>query len=239
MKQNFILGMPHLNYNGIDPIWLVKTLGDSHWNLLKEIKSINAGSERLYASFFTIQLLFSENQASFKEQDQIDISSKILKFNSSVYRSEHLITNSFTECNVIMDTIFVKKNSDGLLVRDEPLTEIEVEHTEEISLTEHRNMKRDNLNFDQDHFNLLSFSPETYFNGVKILYCANYFNLIFLNEYITFQKIPSPIKKIKMFFFGNISPGDRVYGKSVEIDDHIKTILVSNDKLIGTCLTWR
>ena len=41
----FELGMPHLIYNGLDPVWLSKTLADTHWKFLKNVSSLNRSEE--------------------------------------------------------------------------------------------------------------------------------------------------------------------------------------------------
>ena len=46
------LGMPHLNYHGLDQVWLSKQLGHRHWELLGDGPAYSKTNERLYASFF-------------------------------------------------------------------------------------------------------------------------------------------------------------------------------------------
>jgi probable biosynthetic protein (TIGR04098 family) len=241
MKKNIVLGMPHLNYNGLDPIWLVKTLGDNHWHLLKDIKRFNQGNERLYASFFACEINFNKGQSSFKEDDTLAIDSKIFKFNNLIYRSMHLASTDTSSAQIVMDSIFVKKDTTtGSLVKDEPVSIAKnIDSVDSVFLDEHKKLKKSLVNLNISDFNELVFSPETYFNGVKILYFANYFNLVLLNEYITYNKILDPIKKMKVFFFKNISESDKVYGRTVKTDAGYETILMANNKPIAFCVTQR
>ena len=241
MKSNIKVGMPHLNYNGLDPIWLLKTLGDNHWSLLKDVKSLNQENQRLYASFFACEIDYNKGQNFFEENDIITLESKIFKFNSQIYRSMHSVTGNQNTASVTMDSIFVKKDkTSGNLVKDEPVSSGKnIDSVNTVFLEEHKKIKKDLVDLDPTQFNKLMFSPETYFNGVKILYCANYFNLSLLNEYVTFGKILNPVKKIKMFFFKNISEHDDVYGYTKCIDNIYQTILMSNNKPISFCITTR
>ena len=241
MKKSIVLGMPHLNYNGLDPIWLVKTLGDNHWHLLKDIKRFNQGNERLYASFFACEINFNKGQDSFKEDDTLAINSKIFKFNNLIYRSMHLVSTETSSAQIVMDSIFVKKDiATGSLVKDEPVSIAKnIDSVDSVFLDEHKKLKKSLVNLNISDFNELVFSPETYFNGVKILYFANYFNLVLLNEYITYNKILDPIKKMKVFFFKNITESDKVYGRTVKTDAGFETILMANNKPIAFCVTQR
>ena len=87
--------MPHLNYNGIDPIWLSKTLAEIHWDFLKPISSINEKNQRLYASIFYFNVNFGQGQNLFKEFANTTIDSQIYKCNNQIYKSERTISSSF------------------------------------------------------------------------------------------------------------------------------------------------
>lgn len=238
----FEIGMPHLNYNGLDPVWLAKTITENHWNFLKPISSINENNQRLYASVFAFEIDFGEGQDFFKEFDDAEIRSKIYKFNNQIYRSTHTITCTGNTANAIVDTIFVKKDlTSGTLVRDIPVKNNgNFEKTDNTFLTEHKELKKlYSVINNNDEYNELSFSPEAYFNGVKILYFANYLNLIYLNEYHTFNQILDPIKKLKIFFFSNINTGDKVYGFSSRKNSTYETILKSDKGIMAYCTITR
>lgn len=236
--MNFEIGMPHLIYNGLDPVWLSKTLADLHWGFLKNISSINLDNQRLYASVFALEIDFGEGQNFFKEFDQSKIRSKIYKFNNLIYRSTHSITCTGNTANAIVDTIFVKKDlNSGSLIKDSPIkTPDTFKTTETVFLKEHKELKKKySVIQNADQYKELVFSPEAYFNGVKLLYFANYLNLIFLSEYLTFNTILNPIKKINIFYFKNVTPNDRIYGLTTQKGNEYETILMSNNSAISFC----
>ena len=235
MKNKIKLGMPHLTYHGIDPIWLLKTLGDNHWNLLKHINPFNRDDQRLYASFFAAELDFNKGQDCFKENEDISIESKIFKFNNLIYRSIHTVKTSENNVSVVLDTIFVKKDiTTGTLIKDEPEKPTTViSSVNSTFLEENRRIKRELCQLSLESFNELIFNPEIHFNGVKLLYCANYLNLAMLNEWITFKKILNPIKKINIYWFKNIEVNDKVYGLTTQKNNEFETILSANKKPIS------
>lgn len=238
----FEIGMPHLNYNGIDPVWLAKTLTENHWTFLKPISSINEKNQRLYASVFALEIDFGEGQNFFKEFDDCEIRSKIYKFNNQIYRSKHVITCTGNTAHAIVDTIFVKKDlTSGSLVRDTPVgSNEEFKRIDTTFLTEHKELKKlYSIIENKEEYKELVFSPEAYFNGVKILYFANYINLVYLSEFLTFNQILDPIKKIKIFFFSNINSEDKVYGLSTKRDNTYETILRSEKGIMAYCSITR
>lgn len=236
--MKFEIGMPHLNYNGIDPVWLSKTITENHWSFLKPISLINENNQRLYASVFALEIDFGEGQDFFKEFDDAEIRSRIYKFNNQIYRSTHSITCTGNTANAIVDTIFVKKDlASGTLVRDTPIeAHVEFEKISSVFSSEHKEIKKQLSNTENlNQYKELSFSREAYFNGVKILYFANYINLVYLSEYLTFNQILSPMKKLKMFFFSNIDINDKVYGLSSRKDNTYETILKSDQGVMAYC----
>lgn len=236
--MKFELGMPHLNYNGLDPVWMAKTLTEIHWTFLKDISSLNEQNQRLYASIIALRVDFDKGQDQYKEFDQAEIDSKIYKFNNQIYRSIHDISCKTNTAKAILDSIFVKKDlTSNTLIRDTPVhSNKEFETVNSINLEEHKALKKKySVIENKSDYKELIFSPEAYFNGVKILYFANYINLVFLSEYMTFNKILDPIKKIEIFFFKNISPGDKVYGFTQKIGNIYETILMSDDKIMSYC----
>lgn len=230
------LGMPHLTYNGLDPVWLSKALGDQHWSLLKDIKSFNLDNQRLYASFFASEINFNHGQNHFVENDTLDIHSKIFKFNNLIYRSMHTFSVDGNIATATFDSVFVKKDMvSGNLIKDEPSAPSSkiIDSVDETFLEEHSKIKKQLASADVSNLNELQFSPETYFNGVKILYCSNYIQLVLLNEFLTYKQIPQPIKKIKGYWFKNIEWNSRVFGTTVKRNDVYETTLVSNQKPIA------
>lgn len=230
MKTSLTIGMPHLSYNGLDVIWLSKTVGDAHWNMLKGINSTNKDNQRLYASFFYGEIEFLESQNFYKENDTFTIDSSVFKYNHQIYRSKHQFING----SATFDSIFVKKSDTGL-VRDDPVEAPTFEQTDTVSLLNHKALKKQLANVDISSFSPLVFNPEIYFNGVGILYCANYLNLVYLSEFNEYKKVLNPIQKMTVYYFGNVTEEDKIYGKSYIEGNKYITMLATDTKIICYC----
>lgn len=239
MKQSnkIKLGMPNLNYHGLDETWLLKFCGSVHWNLLHKEVNVYEGEERFYASFFHIQVLFETNQSAYKENDVLKINSELFKYNDKIYRSVHKFGNS----QVIMDTIFVKKGTEGSLTKFKPKhTETMCQEILDIGISEHQDKKRkillESVTFGKG--NHLIFPPSNLFNGVKILYCANYLFLVSLSEFVQHKKMFGPIKTINISYYGNMMPTDILYGKTSllhEDSENTETTLFVKNLPISYC----
>lgn len=239
MKQtnNIKLGMPNLNYNGLDETWLLKFCGNVHWDLLHTEVDVYGEKERFYASFFHIEVNFETSQNQYKENDIIKIKSELFKYNDKIYRSIH----KFGKSNVIMDTIFVKKTDSGTLKKYRPKhTKTLCKEITEIGISEHQDKKREifEKGTTWGQGTKLVFPPANLFNGVKILYCANYLYLVSLSEYTAHQKMFDPIKTLNISYYGNMLPSDALYGKTIlstEESQNTETTLFVNHTPIAYC----
>jgi probable biosynthetic protein (TIGR04098 family) len=242
MTTKLQLGMPHLNYHGLDQVWLLKHLGDKHWSMLSKNPAVSTNNERLYASFFCCHVNFNKGQHCYSEFDTIEIDSKLFKFNNQIYRSVHDIYNSKNLTTVILESVFVKKNMiTNKLIRDDPSNEMnKVDRIDKVFLEEHKRLK---LEFKKSAVTKqlvkLQFNPETFFNSVKILYFANYLNLVAQCEFLFFPKLKESIKEITIYFFSNIEFSDTVYGVTHLENDIYTTTLVANDKVIAHAIIKR
>jgi hypothetical protein len=236
LKELIEVGMPHLVYHGLDPVWLLKYIGHKHWKLIEHVRPINKDNQRLYASFFAAKIDFLNGQQSITEKSTIEVSSEIFKFNNLIYRSSHTVN----DICITLDSIFVRKDKVAGLIKDEPAWSItDIPYTKDTFLEEHSELKRKLINVDFATAKELVFNPAVLFNGVKILYCANYLSLVLLSEWITYQSLLDPIKKIEIFWFKNISVGDKVYGTTSNSNNVFETVLISNNRAIGFCRIYR
>lgn len=236
LVQNEVkLGMPNLTYYGLDESWLFKFCGSIHWDLLHEIIDVWGEGERFYASFFHVQLKFDNGQDFFKENDVIYFDSELHRYNDKIYRSIH----NFNGGILTMDTIFVRKQEHGNLVKYEPKqVDSNCKQLNDVGLVEHQSKKKQLLSQPLvDCGNLLLFPPNSLFNGVKILYCANYLFLVSLSEFVQCDKILGSIKEINISYYGNMSISDKLYGKTVLLADEksSETILSVNNSPIAHC----
>lgn len=233
--------MPHLNYHGLDQIWLLKTLGNNHWDMLSSIPAFTKDNERLYASFYGCSIDFNKGQDAYKEGETLAVDSNIYKFNNLIYRSNHVVTGPHNVTTATFDSIFVKKdvNTNGL-IKDEPVHNVRtIESIDSVFIEEHKRVKKEFQTFDFNSLVKLQFNPETLFNSVKILYFANYLQLVSQSEYQKFAEIQAPIKKILIYYFGNIAVTDSVYGITEKNNNIYTTTLIANNKVIAVCTITR
>jgi len=224
MPHTTILGMPQLNYNGLDEIWLLKTLGDIHWNKLGKVTDMFTAEDRYYASFFNVNIKFE--QESYEEGNKFDIESKLEKWNKKIYRSTH----KFGKGTATLDSIFVKKHKGGLAKHDSNSTNY-CDTIKNININQHLFWKKYCKNYHKHdshnipHKMVLPFNPILMFNGVKILYFANYVFLAQMAEWESDNTIRTPIREIQADMFGNIDVNDKVYASTWVTDKANTTYL--------------
>lgn len=220
--------MPHLNFNGLDEIWLLKESGNLHWELLESIlESWTERGERFYASFFQARIDFqSADQGVYKEGDTLHIETSLARFNSKIYRSTTTFTNGRHTGVVILDSIFVLRDDHNNLVKFEPQKQTDIKQIDNINLNEYQLLKR---TLPCHGGRQLDFSPTNFFNGVKLLYCANYLYLSELSEYLAVGAPLGPIKTADLSYFSNINITDAVYGLS----NNGETTLHTDGKLLS------
>lgn len=209
MKTAITLGMPHLNNQGLDEIWLLKHLGELHWKMLDKVIEVT-NPRTFYASFFNVSINFDNDQSYYREFDKLKIESKLLKFNNKIFRSVHTFENGI----VTMDSIFVVKNKDGDLEKHLPVfKDVEVESIE-IDLDDFQKAKK---NFEVRKTNQIVLPFKNLFNDAKILYFANFLFLVHQSEILENQvEDTRPIRKLKIKYFGNMKIGDFIEANSTD-----------------------
>lgn len=93
LERQYKLNMPQLLWGGLSENWLLKELGDVHWQQITN--ALNTASdeltdsrgERLYASF--VRLHWSgANISKFAENDSLELQSKLSRYGSKMFFSE-------------------------------------------------------------------------------------------------------------------------------------------------------
>jgi probable biosynthetic protein (TIGR04098 family) len=241
-KTSLILGIPNLSYHGLDQIWLFKTLGQLHWDLISKVP-LYSGNNRLYASFFFGEVNFGQGQDLFGESDNFNIESNLCRVSRSVYQTNHSFYNDHNIGRATLESIFVKKTQDShQLIKDTPEQTIgnDIAIASDNSLNNFKKIKNSlSQHHEFDKFIKLQYNPELYFNCVKILYFANYLNLVAQSEFLHFPEVKSPIKNIKIYFFSNVTEFEQVNGLSLKDGDVYTTMLATKDRVIATCIVDR
>jgi probable biosynthetic protein (TIGR04098 family) len=232
------LGIPQLSYHGLDQTWLFKTLGQIHWDLISD-RPLFAGNERLYASFFFCELDFGAGQHQFFESDQLEIETDLYKVNRSIYQTKHRFFNNKNLGHATFETIFVKKTQGcSKLQKDIPDYKSDnIPIAIKNSVDEYKTVRQENcLVKDFNNFVNLQYNPESYFNCVKILYFANYLNLVSQSEFIHFPYIKSPIKNIKIYYFSNVNENETIKALTTKDGDVYVTLLTTGDRVLAKCI---
>ncbi|WP_166923294.1 SDR family NAD(P)-dependent oxidoreductase [Flavobacterium poyangense] len=133
LKRDYSLNIPQLLYGRMSENWLLKELGDIHWEMIS--KGLGAPSdaifdsngERLYASFVRIQWSCQNNLGlkPFVENDKTVIESCLEQFKTKMFLSNGTVKNTTrdTSLQTSMISIFsARKNDDNQnLVKGTPI----------------------------------------------------------------------------------------------------------------------
>ena len=193
------VNMPQMALTGLSESWLMKEIGDCHWNMLCEdlgLKSneiFDEDGNRLYATFVRIKVESNCGMKEFKENDNLNIVGSIRRLGSSLYFSDIDISSHKKKIKCSLATTFSTRDSDadnnkmtkGVPSGDGDVGIIKVskmpEHIldiiklkkssiQSISLSDHTF----HLTDDVIHETLYKINPYTDINGVGLLYFAAY-----------------------------------------------------------------
>ena len=92
-KRNHQLRMPQLLWGGLSEYWLLKELGDIHWEQITQALNtpsdalMDSQGERLYASF--VRLAWSGNNIrQFTENESLDFNSELSQYGAKMFFSQ-------------------------------------------------------------------------------------------------------------------------------------------------------
>lgn len=113
------LGMPHLAHAGLSETWLLKDLGDRHWQLIAEAAGLerpdfrDVDGARIYAAFCGTSIA----EARFErlgEHDDLLISSSVARVSATQYASRHdLSCRGEPVGSVSLSSVFVRRMRSG------------------------------------------------------------------------------------------------------------------------------
>jgi probable biosynthetic protein (TIGR04099 family) len=130
--SSYVLGMPHLNPNGLSENWLWKELGHRHWNLIAKAYGRaatgfgSAGDQPIYAAFRNISL-HGGDLGGVRENDSLDVRSTFTHLSETRVVSRH-----FAACrdrliaDVEMTSVFVRRQARGV---NRSITRVRIEGT--------------------------------------------------------------------------------------------------------------
>lgn len=264
----FVLGMPHLTYGGLSENWLLKTCGDLHWQAIcagmgrQSHEITDAAGNRLYPSF--VELLHSGARLSdFGENDEIEIDVTVRKLSArrswSCQRLAKRRSNTMLKMEML--TLFMKRgkaetSNVGLEATDPgaqiALTPFDPDR-DASEIVDRRariyddEMANDAAGLDTAYRSLNTFEyrpcPTVDFNGARLLYFANYQDIVDRAEWAQFRHWPLQdfsTARRHIRYFGNIDLRDAILVeflsaefKNDTIEHEAALIRASDNKVIA------
>ena len=111
-KRNYALNLPQLHWGGISENWLLKELGDMHWEMIaqglgvKSNKMTDDNGERLYASFVRLRWESNASLFSFKENQNISMNSELSRYGNKMLFSEAEVACSAKKIKASLMSVF-------------------------------------------------------------------------------------------------------------------------------------
>jgi len=218
-KQTLQLGMPNLNSRGLDEIWLLKFLGDMHWKMLDQILE-PSGPRSFYASFFDIQINFSDSQAAFEEFQTFEINSSLKKLNNKIYTSYH----EFHGATATMSSIFITVDQQGQVQKYTNSEWCEPDTALKTCIDSFKTTKKSmSYTNAKSQCNKIVLPFRLLFNNANILYFANYMLLVAQSEMLDSIDTVRPIRSLRISYFKNMVPSDSIEAYSKLTDESLST----------------
>ncbi|MEM0941733.1 MAG: Pnap_2097 family protein, partial [Bacteroidota bacterium] len=119
LKRKYTLNMPQLLWGGLSENWLLKELGDLHWQQITDAlntpsdRLTDSRGERLYASFVRVQWS-GINIHHFTENDALSLGSKLSRYGSKMFFSDTTGSGASGELSARLLSVFsTRKDSDN------------------------------------------------------------------------------------------------------------------------------
>ena len=262
-ERDYEIRMPQMAINALSENWLLKEMGDLHWDLLSqglEQKSSEFKDEngnRLYATFVRISFSISPLH-KFLENDILTLKSEIKRFGNNTYFTKVIGISSENMLEATLMTSFTQrqKNDNSKILKSDPKEKLNV--IEQIKyipeyFNQYRLLKKnllDELQFNNINFSLsdeiissddYSINPYYEINGVGLLYFASYpiisdkCTAVYLRKINKVNDFESSYSTIyrDIFYFANCNTGDYVNFNLHTIEDF------EDNKLIVTSSLYR
>jgi probable biosynthetic protein (TIGR04098 family) len=131
MKRTVQVGMPQMALGCVSENWLLKELGDLHWEALcaslgcASNALVDSQGRRLYATFVRVRIELDESLKAFPEGDEISFSGEMLRFGRSTVQSNIAIQGRRSAGTATLLTTFsVRERGDSnALMKSEPVGE--------------------------------------------------------------------------------------------------------------------
>lgn len=251
-----VVGMPQMALTGLSESWLMKEIGDFHWQMLcgnLELKSNEIFDElgnRLYAAFVRIKTESCNSLKDYLENDLLDITGTIQRLNSCLYFSQINITcdDKTIKCSLATNFSARENESDNskmtrgvpctgndavmIKVSDMPKHVLDIIKLKKstihcITVSDHTIELTDEVIFETSY----KINPYTDINGVGLLYFAAY---PLINDYCELEYFRNKqLSDNHWAMFSTTMTRDLFYFANCNIDDVI-TYRLNSYTLIGT-----
>ena len=258
------VNMPHMVLGGLSEHWLFKELGDLHWEMVCDalrMESHNVLDElgnRLYATFVRVRWEGTNHLKSYRENEEIELNSKLSRFGKSMFFSNVSISNEEKTINSeLMSTFSMRQSDNKSLLKGEPSIPPDSAVKEVAAMPplgeEYRETRRGNQRsvllggeeirlaneslFEIDY----ELNPYHDVNGVNLLYFAAYPTINDFCEAKYFQASrPDLVKKLwaaeastvarDVFYYGNCNLDDQLVFKvnSCELVENNRVALATS-----------
>ena len=249
------LGIPHLGPNGLAEGWLLRELGQAHWELIEECldqeatKWADGAGRPLYATFVAVSLEGTLLANAFLGA-RLTLAARVERVRLGTFASRcELVAAGGARLTAELISVFVRRDrpadnqsfvrpdTGGTLARGPSPSRSSCE-----MLLTHRGLKNVNANQGAGSGTTIPVVPALDFNCLGMLYFANYPAFVERGS----KGQGGPLRSRRLFYFGNVNAGDGVVARrlsgstsrdSVQETSHLSR--ASDGACIGVCETTR
>ncbi|MCB0641817.1 MAG: hypothetical protein KDC44_09270 [Phaeodactylibacter sp.] len=117
--RRYQINMPQMALKALSENWLLKEMGDFHWNVLCNGLGVDSSKikdefgNRLYATFVRIRLVASEQLKAFKENEYLSMEPEMSRYGNSMYFSNlHIAGDGGKKITANLMTTFSYRNAE-------------------------------------------------------------------------------------------------------------------------------
>lgn len=133
IARSVVLGMPQMALGRLSENWLLKELGDLHWERLcrslgvRSDEITDSADRRLYATFVRVRLQFADSLADFVEGDELRFAIGLRRYGRASVLSTIKVVGSTSSATATMLSTFSfrSENDNTSLARSEPRAEFD------------------------------------------------------------------------------------------------------------------
>jgi probable biosynthetic protein (TIGR04098 family) len=231
MNRTIQVGMPQMALGCLSENWLLKELGDLHWEKLcsalqsQSSKLVDSQGRRLYATFVRIRIQLDGTLRDFPEGDEINLSIDMSRFGRSTVQSAIAIEGTKSSGRANLLTTFSVRAGEGgnSLMKSEPAGEYQdIDAATDVTpfFTEYSTVRSEygrRISEERpEPSQWYPINPYIDSNGANLLYFAAYQSMA---DYLVLRQFPDErdvfTKERDIYYFRNSDLTDASYLESV------------------------